>query len=162
MNGAQLYEPHHIDPQLPGTATFGPLQTFGATGLRLALIGMFFAFAGAGIETAFSAAYGTAQFFGWPWGKYRKPAGAPRFTLGWIAMFVASGLIMLAGVDPVALVEYAIVFSVVILPFSYFSVLGPPLTAATWGRSRTARSPACWAGSISRSSRSPASRPFRC
>ena len=123
MNGAQLYQPHHIDPQLPGTATFGPLQTFGATGLRLALIGMFFAFAGAGIETAFSAAYGTAQFFGWPWGKYRKPAGAPRFTLGWVAMFVASGLIMLAGVDPVALVEYAIVFSVVILPFSYFSVL---------------------------------------
>ena len=39
-------------------------------------------------------------------------------------MFVlATALIVLTGVDPVSVVEYSIVFSVVILPLTYFPVL---------------------------------------
>jgi Mn2+/Fe2+ NRAMP family transporter len=84
---------------------------------------MFFAFAGAAIETALASAYNLAQFAGWPWGKSKRPGEAGRFTLAWAAVFVAGTAIVMTGVDPVKVVEYSIVFSVVVLPFTYFPVL---------------------------------------
>ena len=48
---------------------------------------MLIAFGGAAVETCLSAAYSVAQFFGWPWGRYRKPAETPRFTLAWLVAF---------------------------------------------------------------------------
>jgi manganese transport protein len=123
MNGAELFQSLKIDPNLPGTSVMAASHTLKQFGLIGALIGMFFAFGGAAIETCFAGAYSIAQFFGWPWGKYRKPAGAPRFTLAWLAIFMVAFLIVLTGIDPVQIVEYAIVFSVVILPLSYFPVL---------------------------------------
>jgi len=121
--GAQVFLPRHIEPQLPGAAALGPALMFGRLGLILALLGMFFAFAGAAIETAMSGAYNLAQFFGWPWGKFRPARDAARFTLTWAITFALSALIIVTGVDPVSVVEYSIVFSVVILPFTYFPVL---------------------------------------
>jgi Mn2+/Fe2+ NRAMP family transporter len=84
---------------------------------------MFFAFAGAAIETALSGAYNLAQFAGWPWGKGKRPREAGRFVLAWVLMFVLAAAIVMTGIDPVQVVEYSIVFSVVVLPFSYFPVL---------------------------------------
>lgn len=121
--GAEFYAARSIQPQLPGSATLAPIQAFGLTGLWLALLGMFFAFGGAAIETALSSAYNLAQFAGWPWGKHRPKHETGRFTLSWLAIFVLGALIALTGVNPVSIVEYSIVFSVVILPFTYFPVL---------------------------------------
>jgi manganese transport protein len=121
--GAEFYAPHGIQPQLPGSATLAPLQAFGLTGLWLALLGMFFAFGGAAIETALSSAYNLAQFAGWPWGKHRPKQETGRFTLAWLTIFVLGASIALTGVNPISIVEYSIVFSVVILPFTYFPVL---------------------------------------
>jgi Mn2+/Fe2+ NRAMP family transporter len=56
-------------------------------------------------------------------GKFRKPAGAARFTLAWIAMFALALLIIITGVDPVMVVEYSIIFSVIILPLTYLPLL---------------------------------------
>jgi Mn2+/Fe2+ NRAMP family transporter len=92
-------------------------------GLFLALAGMFFAFAGAAIETALCSAYNIAQFFGWPWGKFRGARNAPRFTLSWMVVLVLATLVIASGIDPVRVVEYSIVFSVVILPLTYFPLL---------------------------------------
>ena len=121
--GAEFYTGRGIQPQLPGSATLAPMQAFGLTGLWLALLGMFFAFGGAAIETALSSAYNLAQFAGWPWGKHRPKHETGRFTLSWLAIFVLGALIALTGVNPISIVEYSIVFSVVILPFTYFPVL---------------------------------------
>ena len=121
--GAQYLLPARIEPELPGAAVLGPIVTFGKAGLFVALLGMFFAFGGAAIENALTGAYNLAQFLGWPWQKYRKPVGAPRFTLAWVAMFVLALLIIITGVDPVQVVEYSIVFSVVILPLTYLPLL---------------------------------------
>ena len=121
--GATFFDQHQLDPQLPGTAALPAALAFGHAGLWAALAGMFFAFAGAGIETALSAAYNLAQFAGWPWGKYLKRREAGRFTLSWIVVLVAATLIVMTGIDPVQVVEWSIVFSVVVLPFSYFPVL---------------------------------------
>jgi Mn2+/Fe2+ NRAMP family transporter len=121
--GVEFFGPHDIDPQLPGTAALAAAAAYGKIGLYIALLGMFFAFAGAAIETALSGAYNLAQFAGWPWGKLRRPRDAGRFVLTWIVIFIAAALIVMTGVDPVNVVEYSIVFSVVVLPFSYFPVL---------------------------------------
>lgn len=115
--------PAQVEAGLPGTAAISAAAQFGRTGLWFALAGMFFAFAGAAIETAMSAAYGLAQFFGWPWGKFRKPRNAPRFVLAWILVLVAATLIIVTGLDPIQVVEYSIVFSVVILPLTYFPMM---------------------------------------
>jgi manganese transport protein len=121
--GSTWFAPRHIDAQLPGTAALAAAATFGKAGLLLMIGGMLFAFAGAAIETALSGAYNVAHFFGWPWGKFRAPAEAPRFTLAWLVITVAAALIMLTGIDPIAVVEYSIVFSVVILPLTYFPLV---------------------------------------
>ena len=121
--GAEFYAPRDIQPQLPGSATLAPMHMLGVTGLWLALLGMFFAFGGAAIETALSSAYNLAQFAGWPWGKHKPRRETGRFALSWLAMFVISALIALTGVNPISIVEYSIIFSVVILPFTYFPVL---------------------------------------
>jgi manganese transport protein len=121
--GAQFFAPHEIEPQLPGSAALAAAHVFGATGLWLALLGMFFAFGGAAIETALSSAYNLAQFAGWPWGKHKPKHETGRFTLSWLAVFALGTMVALTGINPVSIVEYSIVFSVVILPFTYFPVL---------------------------------------
>jgi manganese transport protein len=121
--GAQYFGPLSIEPQLPGTVALAPAALFGKWGLILALLGMFFAFGGAAIETSLSGAYNIAQFMGWHWGKFSVPAKASRFHLSWIVIFVLATLIILTGVDPISVVEYSIIFSVVILPLTYFPVL---------------------------------------
>jgi len=121
--GALYFQPLMIEPQLPGTAALAPASVLGKWGLTIALLGMFFAFSGAAIENALTGAYNLSQFFGWNWGKYRVPKDAPRFHLAWMAMFVLATLIVLTGVDPVEIVEYSIIFSIVILPLTYLPML---------------------------------------
>jgi Mn2+/Fe2+ NRAMP family transporter len=121
--GAQYFGPLGIEPQLPGTAALAASVVFAKVGLAIAGLGLFFAFAGAAIETALSAAYNLAQFAGWPWGKSKRPRDAARFSLAWVAVFVAATAVVMTGVDPVQVVEVSIVFSVVVLPFTYLPVL---------------------------------------
>jgi Mn2+/Fe2+ NRAMP family transporter len=121
--GAEFFRPRAIDPALPGTAALAAGDAFGNVGLYIALLGMFFAFAGAAIETSLSAAYNLAQFAGWPWGLDKRPRTAPRFALSWIVVFALATAVVMTGIDPVSVVEYSIVFSVVVLPLSYFPVL---------------------------------------
>jgi manganese transport protein len=64
-----------------------------------------------------------AQFFGWEWGKYRKPVDAPRFTLAWIVMLGLGFLIVVTGVDPIQVTEFSVIFSVVALPLTYIPIL---------------------------------------
>jgi manganese transport protein len=121
--GAEFFKPHDIDPALPGTAVLAVADGLGNLGLYVALLGLFFAFAGAAIETSLSSAYNLAQFAGWPWGLDKRPRSAPRFALSWIMVFVLATVVVMTGIDPISVVEYSIVFSVVVLPLSYFPVL---------------------------------------
>src|SRR5205085_11428946 len=102
--------------QLPGAAIFGPTAAFGKTAGLLALGGMLFAITGAAIETGLSNGYALAQFFHWPWGKSKKMKEVPRFTWSWVVTIVGGVLVMLLGVDPVKLVQYVIILSVIPLP----------------------------------------------
>jgi manganese transport protein len=132
--GAHLFSPQNIEPQLPGSAALGPAMAFGKAGLLLALLGMLFAFGGAAIENCLAAAYNIAQFFGWTWGKRHKPAAAPRFTRSWVAILILAGLLILTGVDPVSVVEYSIIFAVVVLPLTYWPILFAARDELSMGR----------------------------
>ena len=122
-NSAQLFGPANVDPEIPGSAALQAAIPFGKWGLILALLGMFFAVAGAAVETCMANAYSIAEFFGWKWGRHKKPWEAPRFTITWIALFVIALLIVLTGVDVMTLVELAILFSILVLPLTYLPLL---------------------------------------
>ena len=56
-------------------------------------------------------------------GALPPPPGAPRFTLTWLVLLVLALAIVMTGVDPVLLTEYAVIFSVVALPLTYIPIL---------------------------------------
>ena len=122
-SSAQLFGPANVGPEIPGSAALEAAIPFGTWGLILALLSMFFAVAGAAVETCLANAYSIAQFFGWRWGRHKKPWEAPRFTLTWIALFAAALAIVLTGIDVMTLVEFAILFSILVLPLTYLPLL---------------------------------------
>jgi Mn2+/Fe2+ NRAMP family transporter len=121
--GGALFLGQGIDPEFLGTIALGAEVPLGQIGLLLALVGILFAVSGAAIDTLFSGAYNVAQFFGWEWGRNRHPSGAPRFTIAWLVLLVLGLGVVLTGVDPVRLTEYAVIFSVVALPLTYIPIL---------------------------------------
>jgi Mn2+/Fe2+ NRAMP family transporter len=123
VSAAVLFRPVHVDPREPGAVALEVALPFGKPGLLIALGGMLMAFAGAAVETCLAAAYSVAQFFGWPWGRYCRPAQTPRFTLLWIGGFLVALAVVLTGVKPLDLVEWSIVFSIVVLPLTYLPLL---------------------------------------
>ena len=87
------------------------------------IIGVVAATFGAALETTLSAGYTIAQFFGWPWGKFRAPAQAARFHLLMIICLIVGVGVLLTGVDPVQVTELSVVFSAVALPLTYLPIL---------------------------------------
>jgi Mn2+/Fe2+ NRAMP family transporter len=122
-SSAQLFGPTMVGPQVPGTSALEAAIPLGKSGLLIALCGMIMAVGGAAVETCMSNAYAVAQFFGWEWGRHKKPWEAPRFTLAWIVCLLLALGIVLTGVDVMTLVEYAVLFSVVVLPLTYLPLM---------------------------------------
>src|SRR5207253_10298415 len=86
--GAALFRPAGIDPQHLTTTLMGASAPLGRIGFTVALVGIFFAVAGAAVETGLATAYNVCQFFGVPWGKRKKPQEVPLFTVCWIVAFL--------------------------------------------------------------------------
>jgi Mn2+/Fe2+ NRAMP family transporter len=95
----------------------------GRVGLAVVILGIFAATFGAALETALSAGYSVAQFFGWQWGKFTRPREGARFHAVLIGALVAGTLVGMTGVDPVKVTEYSIVLSAAALPLTYLPIL---------------------------------------
>ena len=121
--GGALFLGKGIEPQFLGSIALGAEVPLGQIGLLLALVGILFAVGGAAIDTMFSGAYDLAQYLGWEWGRYRTNSGAPRFTATWLVLLVLGLGLLMTGVDPVQLTEYAVIFSSVALPLTYIPIL---------------------------------------
>lgn len=121
--GAMVFMPQDIDPQHLGTSVLGATSSLGRWGLYCALGGILFAVAGAAVETALAGGYNVAQFFSLPWGKSRKATQVPVFTVTWIAVIVLGAGIALVGANPVTVVEFSVVFAILVLPFTYYPIL---------------------------------------
>jgi len=120
---AQEFGPKGISPEMIGTVVLEPGLPFGKLGILLGLLGMLFAIGGAAIETCLACAYGVCQFFGWRWGRHKKPAQTPLFTASWLVVFVLALGIVLTGMEPTELADYAIVSAIVVLPLSFLPLL---------------------------------------
>jgi manganese transport protein len=121
--GAQVFLPRGIDSQLLSSTLFPPIVALGVKGMLVALLGMLFAIGGAAAETALAGAYNFCQFFGYAWSKDKKAREVPVFTLVWMGIIVAGIGIAMSGVNPVKIVEFSVIFAVVVLPFTYYPVL---------------------------------------
>ena len=95
----------------------------GKLGLAFVLVGLVAATFGAALETTLSSGYTLAQFFGWSWGKFRRPAQAARFHLSMIITLLIGIAVLSTGVDPVLITEYSVVFSAIALPLTYLPIL---------------------------------------
>ena len=122
-SSAQLFAPTGVSPEIPGSVALEAAIPLGSAGLVVALLGMLFAVAGAAVETCMANAYSVAQFFGWQWGRHKKPWDAPRFTIAWMALLLMALAIVLTGINVMDLVDYAIVLSIVVLPLSYLPLM---------------------------------------
>jgi manganese transport protein len=120
---ANLFMGQQIIPEFINTSALAALIPFGQAGLLLALLGMLFAITGAAIETCFAGAYNIAQYKDWKWGKHQDPLKVPRFTLTWLISLVAASLFILTGFDPITVTEYAVIFSVIVMPLTYLPIL---------------------------------------
>jgi Mn2+/Fe2+ NRAMP family transporter len=120
---AQVLHPVGVSPDSIGTVGLIAEVPYGEVGLLLALGGMLFAVGGATIDTAFSAAYNLAQHQGWKWGKRLGLLDEPRFSLSLAAFALIGFAIAETGVDPVSLTEYAVIFSIPVLPLTYLPIL---------------------------------------
>jgi hypothetical protein len=80
MAGATLFlEPRGIQPGHLSQVALPTVLVLGKLGLAVLLVGFFAATFGAALETGLSCGYSIAQYFGFQWGKFVRPAEAPRF-----------------------------------------------------------------------------------
>lgn len=95
----------------------------GKLALAFVIVGIVAATFGAGLETALSGGYILAQFLGWPWGKFRRPAEASRFHVVMFISIVVGAAVLFTGIDPIMVTEYSVVFSAIALPLTYLPIL---------------------------------------
>ena len=72
----------------------------GKLALAFVVVGIIAATFGAALETTLSSGYTLAQFFGWAWGKFRRPAEAARFHTVMLVVVIACAAVLFTGVDP--------------------------------------------------------------
>ncbi|MDQ1561191.1 MAG: hypothetical protein QOE85_532 [Actinomycetota bacterium] len=95
----------------------------GKLAVAFVLVGIVAATFGAALETTLSSGYTLAQFLGWSWGKFRRPAEAARFHLTMIICLIIGMGVLATGVDPIAVTEFSVVFSAIALPLTYLPIL---------------------------------------
>jgi manganese transport protein len=121
--GAVFFKKLGIIPELLGTSAISAPYVFGRIGLILGLLGFLFCISGSAVETCLAGAYNICQFYGQRWGRHLKPRQTPIFTGLWIVIFVIAMGIVQTGIDPIQLVEYSVIFAVVVLPLTYLPIL---------------------------------------
>ncbi len=124
MAGATLFlQPQGIQADHLSQVALPTALVLGKLGLAVLLLGFVACTFGAALETGLSCGYCIAQYFGWQWGKFVKPAEAPRFHLVVLGSILAGILLMLTTIDPIKLTEYTIVLAAASLPLTYLPLL---------------------------------------
>jgi Mn2+/Fe2+ NRAMP family transporter len=123
VTAALVFHPAQISVSMLSQVALPSALAFGKVGLALAILGFFAATFGAAMETGLSSGYTVAQYFGWPWGKYLRPAQASRFHIVVLISVLIGIAALLTTIDPIQLTEYMLIFSAVTLPLTYLPIL---------------------------------------
>ncbi|MBB4136244.1 Mn2+/Fe2+ NRAMP family transporter [Gordonia humi] len=120
---AVAFAPSEIDVDSLSSLLIPVAEAGGQLAVAFAIVGVLAATVGASLETALSTGYAVAQYSGWTWGAARRPRDAARFHVVVLAAIVVGALVLMTGVDPVAVTEYSVVFSAIALPLTYLPIL---------------------------------------
>jgi Mn2+/Fe2+ NRAMP family transporter len=123
LTSAAVFHPLSTSVDSLSQVALPPALALGKLGLAAAILGFFAATFGAAMETGLSAGYTVAQYFGWNWGKLRRPREAARFHTVLIVSILIGVAVLLTTIDPIQLTEYTLVFSAVALPLTYLPIL---------------------------------------
>ncbi len=115
--------PNQIEVTSLSQVAMPVVEAGGKLALAFLIVGVVAATFGAALETTLSSGYILAQFLGWTWGKFRRPAEAARFHVVMIAVLVVGVGVLCTGVDPIMVTEYSVVFSAIALPLTYLPIL---------------------------------------
>jgi manganese transport protein len=118
-----VLQPLKIDVNHLGQVALPVAQALGPIGLAFTLIGFAAAIFAAAAECALSIGYSVGQFFGWSWGKDRRPREAPRFHLVCLIAILAATAFVLTSVDPITVTILSVVLGAAAVPLTYFPVL---------------------------------------
>jgi manganese transport protein len=122
-SAALVLGPHQISVNHLDHAAVPVALQLGKVGLATVMVGFFAATFGASVETTLANGYVASQFFGWSWGKLVSPRRAPIFHTVALLSIVGATIGGLTTIDPVKITEFALLFSAVALPLTYFPVL---------------------------------------
>jgi Mn2+/Fe2+ NRAMP family transporter len=123
LTSAAVFQPLGMSVDSLSQVALPVVLTMGKLGLVVVILGFFAATFGAAMETGLSTGYTVAQYFGWNWGKLRRPREAARFhTVVMVGILVGVAVLMTT-IDPIQLTEYTLVFSAVALPLTYLPIL---------------------------------------
>jgi Mn2+/Fe2+ NRAMP family transporter len=120
---ASVFHPLGVSVDALSQAALPAALALGKLGLAAAILGFFAATFGAAMETALSTGYTVAQYFGWAWGKLRRPREAARFHTVVIVGILVGVAVLMTTIDPIQLTEYTLIFSAVALPLTYLPIL---------------------------------------
>jgi len=123
LTSATVFHPLDMSVDALSQVAMPAALALGKLGLAAAILGFFAATFGAAMETGLSSAYTVAQYFGWAWGKLRRPREAARFHTVLIAAILTGVAVLMTTLDPIQLTEYTLVFSAVALPLTYLPIL---------------------------------------
>jgi Mn2+/Fe2+ NRAMP family transporter len=90
----------------------------GRTGFLVFAASLGIACFGAMLEIALSVAYMAAQGFGWKWSEDARPRDAARFSLVYTATLVGGCLIVMLGIDPLAITLLSMALTAALLPLA--------------------------------------------
>jgi len=129
-----VLQPRNVDVQRLEQVGLPVALALGRWGLALALLGFFVATFAAAAECMLSLGYAAAQYFGWPWGKFRTPRQAPRFHLVMLASVIAGTALVLTTIDPVQVTIVSVVLGAAAIPLTYFPIIVVANDRAHMGR----------------------------
>ena len=123
LTSATVFHPLNTSVDTLSQVALPAAVALGKLGLAAAILGFFAATFGAAMETGLSTGYTIAQYFGWNWGKLRRPREAARFHTVVILGILVGVAVLFTTIDPIQLTEYTLLFSAVALPLTYLPIL---------------------------------------
>ncbi len=118
-----VLQPHGIEVKHLSQTVLPVVATFGQAGLAFAIVGIVGATFGSVLETLLSSGYTVAHHFGWPWGKYKSPVQATRFSVVLIVTLLGAAAFALTTIDPITITIYSVYLGAATLPFTYIPIL---------------------------------------
>jgi Mn2+/Fe2+ NRAMP family transporter len=120
---ALVFLPRHVQVDRYEQIALLLATPLGRAGFVLLLATLCVTCFGATLEIALAIAYLLAQGYGWAWSENLRPGSDARFSTAYSVALLGAGLVIAAGVDPLALTNVSMSLTAASLPFTIVPLL---------------------------------------